>query len=50
MCESAEKVNIMFGKQEINSDSLFDEQVLMNRHMSERCKEESWQNASLEQK
>jgi len=50
VCESAEKVNIMFGKQVINSDSLFDGQVLVKRHMSERCKEESWQNASLEQK
>jgi len=34
----------------INSDSLFDEQVLVKKHMSECCKEESWQNASLEQK
>ena len=50
VCESAENVNIMFGKQVINSDSLFNEQVLVKRHMSERCKEESWQNASLEQK
>ena len=50
VCESAEKTNTIYGKQVINSDSLFDEQVLVKRHMSERCKEEGWQNASLEQK
>ena len=50
VCESAKKINTMYGKQVINSDSLFDEQVLVKKHMSERCKEEGWQNASLEQK
>ena len=38
--ESAKKINTMYGKQVINSDSLFDEQVLVKKHMSERCKEE----------
>ena len=50
VCESAEKINAMYGKQVINSDSLFDEHVLVKRHMSERCKKEGWQNAFLEQK
>ena len=50
VCESAEKINTMYGKQVINSDSLFDEQVQVKKHMSERCKEEGWQNASLKQK
>ena len=49
VCESAKKINTMYGKQVINSDSLFDEQVLVKKHMSERCKKEGWQNASLEQ-
>ena len=50
VCESAEKINTMYGKQVINSDSLFEEQALVKKHMSERCKEKGWQNASLEQK
>ena len=34
----------------IESDSLFDEEVLVKKHISKCCKEDSWQKASPEKK
>ena len=50
MLESTKKVNVMFRKQMIDSDSLFDEEVLVKKHISECCEEDSWQKAPLELK
>jgi len=48
--ESTHKINIMFKKKTIDSDSLFDEEVLVKKLIFECCEEDSWQKASLEQK
>ena len=48
--ESTKKINIMFRKQVIESDSLFDEEVLVKKHISECCEEDSWQKAFFDQK
>ena len=47
---SVRKINIMFRKQMIDNDSLFDEEVLVKKHISKYSKEDSWQKVSLEQK
>ena len=48
--ESTNKINIMFTKQMIDSDSVFDEEVFAKKLISKCCEEDSWQNASFEQK
>ena len=48
--ESTKKINVMFRKQMIDSDFLFDEEVLVKKHISKCCEEDSWKKAFLKQK
>ena len=48
--ESTKKINVIFRKQKIVRDPLFDEKVPVEKHISECCEEDRWQKVSLEQK
>ena len=48
--ESTNKINVMFRKQIIDIDPLFNEEVFVKKLVSEYYEKDGWQKASLEQK